>query len=129
MRTLRNLAALTTVAATLLVDFSKVEAQVPNPPPVDSVGALVNVVPGPLYGAGPLKRALFGSGWREVWLTGAKVPLLDIGTYAGGLEIDKRGGGFQTITLHMTETDGWREYRFRSVNKFPMLRLPESVQG
>jgi hypothetical protein len=83
--------------------------------------------PGPQYEAGAFKRTLFGSGWRDVWTTPVAVPVLDISTYAGGLEFDEIGGGFHSRVLHLKEDDGWREYRFRSVDKYPTL--PEAFRG
>jgi hypothetical protein len=91
--------------------------------------ATATVVPGPTYGAGALKRALLGGGWRELWATPVTAPLFDIDSFAGGLKIDKQGGGFQTITLHLTEQNGWKEYRFRSVDKYPELHLPPAIAG
>ena len=86
-------------------------------------------VPGSTYGAGPLKSLILGKGWRELWETPVTVPVIDIDTFAGGLKIDKQGGGFQTVTLHMTEKNGWKEWRFRSVDKFPELHLPPAIAG
>lgn len=58
-----------------------------------------------------------------------RAPVLDLSTYAGGLKVNKRGGGMQTITLHLTEDEGWREYRFRSVDKFISQGMPPVLQG
>lgn len=101
----------------------------PDPPPVRAIGDTVTVVPGPDYGAGGLARRALGNGWREVWLTPVDVPVFDVGTFAGGLELVGPGGGFQTITLQMVEKDGWREWRFRSVDKFPMQAMPAAIRG
>ena len=131
MRAFRIWAAGAATASTLLALPLDSEAQVRRDTLADTAkaGGVVTIVPGPTYGAGSFTRSILGAGWRDVWLTPVTVPVLDLGAYSGGLEIDKRGGGFQTITLHMTEKDGWREYRFRSVDKFPMLRLPRTLQG
>jgi hypothetical protein len=97
----------------------------------DSTGVkgVVTVTPGAQYKAGALKRAIFGGGWRDVWTTPVQAPVLDIGTHAGGLKLNKRGGGFHSYVLHLDETNGWREYRFRSVDKFPSQGLPPAVRG
>ena len=109
---------------------SQSSAQAIQHPPADTVApGVVRIVPGPSYGAGALRRAILGSGWRDLWITPVSAPLFDIDTFAGGLRIDKRGGGFQTITLHLTEKNGWKEYRFRSVDKYPYLRLPRALAG
>jgi hypothetical protein len=83
--------------------------------------------PGAHYEASPLQRTLFGSGWRDVWTTPVAAPVLDIATYAGGLEFEEIGGGFHSRVLHLKEDDGWREYRFRSVDKYPTL--PPQFKG
>ncbi len=90
-------------------------------------GTRVTTVPG-RYDAGGLESALLGAGWRDVWTTPVTVPLFTPDTWNGGLTFDKRGGGNQSLVLHFTEKDGWREYRYRSVNKFPEQALT-SVRG
>ena len=96
--------------------------------PASSNGERVVVrVPGPQYEAGSFQRTLFGNGWRDVWTTPVAAPVLDIATYGGGLEFDEIGGGFHSRVLHLKEDDGWREYRFRSVDKYPTL--PEAFRG
>ena len=84
-------------------------------------------VAGQHYAADGWKRTLLGAGWRDVWLTPVLVPSLDLGTYAGGLKVLERGGGYQSMTLHLQEESGWKEYRFRSVNKFPGMTLPGAL--
>ena len=74
-----------------------------------------------------MTRAILGSGWRDVWATPVSAPVLDLETYAGGLKFKERGGGFHSLVLHLQEEDGWKEYRFRSVEKFP--KLPPTFQG
>jgi hypothetical protein len=71
---------------------------------------------------------VFGGGWREVWTTPIAVPSLQLSTYEGGLKLLERGGGYQSITLHLQEEKGWKEYRFRSVNKFPAMTLPSALR-
>jgi hypothetical protein len=130
MRALRSLAVWTvTVAAFVAVPRTSkgqvVRERIVNRGPVD---APVSVTPGQ-YAAGSMAQTFLGSGWRDVWVVPVRVPVFDLGTFAGGLKIDKQGGGYQTITLHMTEANGWRQYRFRSVDKFPNQRMPRSVRG
>lgn len=76
------------------------------------------------YKAGPITRALLGNNWRDVWVTPVAVPTLDIDTWNGGLQFKERGGGNQSMVLHLQAKDDWREYRFRSVNKFPGQGYP-----
>src|SRR5690349_9022821 len=90
--------------------------------------SLAIAVAGQHYSADELKRTLLGSGWREVWTTPVAVSPLDLATYADGLKVLERGGGYQSITLHLQEESGWKEYRFRTVNKFPVMTLPSPLR-
>ncbi|MBW3570698.1 MAG: hypothetical protein KY467_06300 [Gemmatimonadetes bacterium] len=81
-------------------------------------GDTVRVAAGPQYRAGPLKRALLGRSYRELWTNPAAVPTLDLGTFAGGLTPTRTGGGNQTLSLRFRGADG-KEYAFRSVDKDP----------
>jgi hypothetical protein len=89
--------------------------------------SLVTAVAGRHYAADGWKRTVLGAGWRDVWVTPVLVPPLDLGTYAGGLKVLERGGGYQSMTLHLQEESGWKEYRFRSANKFPGMTLPGAL--
>ncbi len=79
-------------------------------------GDTVSVVPSRSYLAGGFHRFLLGSGYRDLWATPIRVRVLDLDTYAGGLEPMERGGGAQTQSLRMRGADG-RTYLFRSVDK------------
>ncbi len=96
--------------------------------PANRAAGLV-VTPGPRYQAGSYTRVILGSGWRDVWTTAVRAPVLDLATYAGGLKLKERGGGFHSLVLHLEEENGWREYRFRSVDKFPMQGMPAAIKG
>jgi hypothetical protein len=78
------------------------------------------VTPGAEYAAGGLKRLLLGDGYRDLWTTPIRVPILNLTSFAGGLRPTRRGGGQQTLVLHLEAADG-AEYVFRSVNKDPNL--------
>ncbi len=88
----------------------------------------VTMVPGEQYGAGALHRFVFGTGYRDLWTTPIRVPVLDLGRHEGGLTPIKKGGGQQTVSLRFRAADG-REYSFRSVDKDPSSVLPEDLQG
>src|SRR5574338_15127 len=90
--------------------------------------SVTTAVAGQHYGARGLERTGVGGGWRDVWVTPVTVPWLRLGTYEGGLELLERGGGYQSITLHLKEENGWKEYRFRSANKFPAMTLPPALR-
>jgi hypothetical protein len=84
----------------------------------------VRVVPGPRYRAGPVQRFLLGSDYRDLWTTPIVVEVLDLGTFAGGLEPVETGGDRQTRAVRFRGADG-REYNFRSVDKELTPALPD----
>ena len=111
-----NKAAAAVVVAFAVTALARTSAaQVPRA--VTDTAKVVTVVPGAQYKAGAFKQWLLGSGWRDVWTTPIQARVLDPATYAGGLKFNKLGGGFHSTVLHLDEENGWREYRFRSVNK------------
>lgn len=85
------------------------------------------VVPGPRYAADRVQEFFLGENWRHLWLTPIRAPVLDLGSFAGGLE-PFRTGGNQSTTLHMRGADG-RRYVFRSVDKFVQKSLPRDLRG
>src|SRR5690606_29148574 len=76
----------------------------------------VTVTAGEHYDVGGVLRALGGANWRDLWGTPVRVPVLNLATHAGGLEVDEAGGR-QSRTLHFHGADG-RRYIFRSTDKF-----------
>jgi hypothetical protein len=86
------------------------------------------VVAGARYHASGIERALFGSSYRDLWTAPVRVPVLDLGTYAGGLTPTRLGGGLQTHSLRFRSGDG-REFAFRSVDKDPTQSLPADLHG
>jgi len=85
------------------------------------------VVPGAKYEAGGFYKFFLGEHWRDLWTTPITVPILDIQNTAGGLSPLKRGGGFQTKSLHFKGANG-KFYKFRSINKDPAKLLPKYLQ-
>lgn len=67
------------------------------------------------YERSGLWRALFGHSWRPVWFAEITVPVLNLTTFAGGLEPFRQGGN-QSKTLRFRGANG-RVYVFRSVDK------------
>src|SRR5262245_8309374 len=65
--------------------------------------SVTKAVAGQHYSVDGWKRAMLGAGWRDVWVTPISVPSLNLDTYAGGLKVLERGGGYQSITLHLQE--------------------------
>ena len=61
-------------------------------------GEIVSVIPGPEYEAGWWHELFFGKHWRSLWITPIDVQILDLNSFAGGLSVLKRGGGFDNIS-------------------------------
>jgi hypothetical protein len=91
-------------------------------------GDTIVVAVGPQYAAGRLQRLLLGDNWRDLWVQPIRIPVLDVRTFAGGLVPERRGGGNQSITLHMIDASG-RGWIFRSIDKFPERGLPPEIRG
>jgi len=70
----------------------------------------------PRYRASAFHRVWMGDGYRELWTTPVRAPLVDLRGFAGGLTPLRRGGGRQTRSLRLRGADG-REYVFRSLDK------------
>ncbi len=70
----------------------------------------------PEYAAGSLKRFWLGSGYRDLWTTPVRLPLLDLQTEFGGLKPVRQVGQNQSVGLAMAGGDG-RSYTFRSLHK------------
>lgn len=83
--------------------------------------------PGAQYANGGLGRWLLGKGNRAMWTTPHEIPVLDLGSFGGGVVPDERGGTSQSVTLHLTAADG-REYIFRSVDKWTHQGLPHDLR-
>ena len=79
------------------------------------------------YGASGVHRFLLGDTYRDLWSKPIRVPLLDLGRYAGGLTPLEEGGNAQTRNLHLRGADG-REYVFRPILK-EVLQLPDDFKG
>ncbi len=81
------------------------------------------VAAGPQYRASGLHELMLGRDYRSLWTTPITVPILDLGSFAGGLRPVSKGGGFQTKSLLLVGADG-REFFFRSIDKDPSATLP-----
>jgi hypothetical protein len=69
----------------------------------------------------------WGDGYRDLWTTPIEMEVLDLRKEAGGLEIVRRVGGFQTPGLALKGADG-RSYTFRSVKKDLIASIPVEWQ-
>jgi hypothetical protein len=81
------------------------------------------VTAGSRYAAGGWFRVLFGSGYRDLWTTPIRAPVLDLKNEGGGLTAVRQVGRLQTLGLAMRGADG-RAYTFRKLDKHPERILP-----
>jgi hypothetical protein len=81
------------------------------------VGAdTVTVAIGAQYDFGAFRRFWVGGAYRDLWSTPIRIPVLNLGAFAGGLRPIRIGGGMQTVSLRFRGADGV-EYVFRSIEK------------
>ncbi|SIQ90919.1 hypothetical protein [Pontibacter lucknowensis] len=80
------------------------------------------VVAGRHYERGWLHRLFWGRHHRDSWTTPVKLPVFDLSRVNGGMEVIKKGGGYQTSSFHLQDSLG-RIYAFRSIDKDPVLVL------
>lgn len=102
-------------------------AEVVGPPPTPFDSA-ATVAPNPSYRTGPIQRILLGSQHRALWATPVEVEVLDLGSFAGGLVPDRRGGGAQTRSLRFRSGDG-RTFTLRGLDRDPDRSVPQDLRG
>lgn len=95
-------------------------------PPVNGRDS-VTLISSDRYQKGAIHRFLFGDNYRDIWATPIKVPVLDLGDFAGGLKPTEIGGGKQTRSLKFAAADG-KEYTFRPAYK-ALLAFPDWFKG
>jgi len=71
---------------------------------------------------------LFGKNYREEWAAKVKLPVIHLSNIHGGLKPVKAGGGMQTKSLRLEDSQG-KEWVLRSVEKAPDKILPENLRG
>ncbi len=89
--------------------------------PSDSVAVIISA---DYDKAGKMQRFLIGDNYRDVWNTKVTIPVFDIGTAKGGLEIIQRGGGMQTTSVRLQNEATGKQYVLRSVDKNIEKALP-----
>lgn len=106
-------------------DPEKKEAKIQN---LDFTDSTVQIKISEIYTKGRFHRFWMGDNYRNIWNTTVELPVFDIGSEKGGLEIIKRGGGQQTRSIRMEDKDG-KQYVLRSVNKYVEKALAENLQN
>ena len=86
------------------------------------------VIAGQEYKSSKWHEMLWGEDYRKEWSTPVRIPVLNLDSAYGGLTPLKLGGGRQTMTIHVKDSQGKR-WVLRSVNKTYTKALPELYQG
>ncbi|MET4080339.1 hypothetical protein ABIB40_000279 [Pedobacter sp. UYP30] len=76
---------------------------------------------------GRFHRFLFGENYRKEFATKVNVPVLRVSELKGGLHATKRGGGNQSKSLRLEDSNG-KEWVLRSVEKYPEVLLPPQLR-
>lgn len=79
------------------------------------------------YLKGKGHQFFFGKNYRETWALPQQFRSLDLLKEKGGLTITKRGGGMQTRSLRLEDSNG-EEFVLRSVNKYPENALSPQLR-
>ncbi len=75
-------------------------------------------------------RWLLGNHYRREWVTPVKVPVINLDSLYGGVQVLREGGGKQTKSLRLQlNNDKEKQYVLRSVEKFPDRALPVELRG
>jgi hypothetical protein len=86
------------------------------------------ITAGSQYTTSPLHQRLWGNHYRRDWNTPVKVKLFYLDTAAGGLKPYQSGGGRQSKTLRLHNSQQ-REYVLRSIDKTFGRALPDIYQN
>ncbi|VTQ08135.1 hypothetical protein [Sphingobacterium daejeonense] len=76
---------------------------------------------------GAVHRYWLGDSYRKLYNTPVKMRVMDLSKEKGGLQVVKLGGGMQTQSLRLVDSNGV-EWVLRSIQKFPERSLPESLR-
>ena len=86
------------------------------------------IVAGPQFDRSSLHQWLWGKHYRKEWNTPVALPLFYLDTAAGGLRPYQAGGGMQSRTLRLRNTNN-REFVLRSIEKTFGRALPQVYRG
>lgn len=90
--------------------------------------SLVTIAAGPQYLTSRFQQRLWGKHYRTDWSTPVKIKLFYLDTAAGGLIPYQAGGGRQSKTVRLHDTQQ-REYVLRSIDKTFGGALPDIYQN
>ncbi|PZP42597.1 MAG: hypothetical protein DI598_16755, partial [Pseudopedobacter saltans] len=73
-------------------------------------------------------KFLFGKNYRKEWAQETKLPVLQIDSIQGGLAPEQLGGGYQSTSLRLINSDA-KEYTLRLIEKSVDKVVPEPFSG
>jgi hypothetical protein len=76
--------------------------------------------------ASKLHRGVYGENYRKEWAAPAKVPVIRISRYKGGLTPVEYGGAHQTQALVLKDADD-KKYILSTIEKYPLILLPQAL--
>ncbi len=76
---------------------------------------------------GKLHRVFFGNGYRSSWAAPVMLRICYLSKEKGGLTVVKEGGGLQTKSLRLSDSQG-KEWVLRTVQKYPERGLPAGLR-
>ncbi|SFH37115.1 hypothetical protein [Pontibacter chinhatensis] len=86
------------------------------------------VILGRHYDRSGFHRFFWGDHHRPLWTTPVKLPVFKLEAVNGGLQVVKKGGGYQTTSFQLQDRQG-RLYAFRSLDKDPKEVVSPFWQG
>ena len=86
----------------------------------------MHIIKNKIEKAGALHRTILGEHFREEYRKTYDIPTLDLSTYRGGMTPLKRGGGNQTNSLRLEDSQG-RQYAMRDMTKDASRLLPKNM--
>lgn len=89
--------------------------------------SIVTVIAPEYDNVGAIHRFWLGDSYRKLYNTPVKMRVMDLSKEKGGLKIIKLGGGMQTQSLRLADSNGV-EWVLRSIQKYPERSLPESLR-
>jgi hypothetical protein len=84
---------------------------------------IVTIAAGEHYSKGNFHNLFFGKHYRDLWALPVEIKIFDIEKESGGLTINKKGGGFQTLSIRLTDAEN-KKYVLRSIDKDQSYALP-----
>ncbi|MGB8195227.1 MAG: metallophosphoesterase, partial [Chitinophagaceae bacterium] len=89
----------------------------------------INVQAGERYGkASGIQRWALGDNYRKEWSTPVNMKVFHLKTERGGFKITGLGGGKQTKSLKLEDSNG-KEWTLRTIDKDPELAIPENFRN